>query len=144
MTLSAWFVAFLLDHWLGDPPRWPHPVRWMGNLITRLQRAIRGVCHSERALKWGGAVLWLLVVGITWLVSWGFLWLMTEINPWLGWLAQVWMIYTLLAGRCLSDAALAVFDALQHGTLRKVAKSCHGLLGVILRNWRNHKSPVRW
>ncbi|HEN3635359.1 TPA: cobalamin biosynthesis protein, partial [Yersinia enterocolitica] len=51
MTLSAWFVAFLLDYWLGDPPRWPHPVRWMGNLITLLQRAIRAVCHSERALK---------------------------------------------------------------------------------------------
>ncbi|KGA74275.1 cobD/Cbib family protein [Yersinia enterocolitica] len=54
MTLSAWFVAFLLDHWLGDPPRWPHPVRWMGNLITLLQRAIRTLCHSEWALKWGG------------------------------------------------------------------------------------------
>lgn len=54
MTLAAWFVAFLLDSWLGDPPHWPHPVRWIGNLITVLQRAIRAVCRSERALKWGG------------------------------------------------------------------------------------------
>ncbi|CNI94389.1 adenosylcobinamide-phosphate synthase CbiB [Yersinia vastinensis] len=129
MTLAAWFVAFLLDSWLGDPPHWPHPVRWIGNLITVLQRAIRAVCPSERALKWGGAVLWIAVVGITWLISWGFLWLMAEINQWLGWLAQVWMIYTLLAGRCLSDAALLVFDALQQGSLAQSREKLSWIVG---------------
>lgn len=54
---------------------------------------------------------------------------MTEINPWLGWLAQVWMIYTLLAGRCLSDAALAVFDALQHGTLAQSREKLSWIVG---------------
>ncbi|WP_145561020.1 adenosylcobinamide-phosphate synthase CbiB [Yersinia mollaretii] len=129
MTLAAWFVAFLLDSWLGDPPHWPHPVRWIGNLITWLQRGIRAVCHSERALKWGGALLWLLVVGVTWLVSWGFLALMTQIHPWLGWLAQVWMIYTLLAGRCLSDAARHVFEALQTGSLAQSREKLSWIVG---------------
>ncbi|CNK79831.1 cobalamin biosynthesis protein [Yersinia enterocolitica] len=129
MTLAAWFVAFLLDSWLGDPPHWPHPVRWIGNLITWLQRGIRAVCHSERALKWGGALLWLLVVGVTWLVSWGFLALMTQTHPWLGWLAQVWMIYTLLAGRCLSDAARHVFEALQTGSLVQSREKLSWIVG---------------
>lgn len=129
MTLAAWFVAFLLDSWLGDPPHWPHPVRWIGNLITWLQRGIRAVCHSERALKWGGALLWLLVVGVTWLVSWGFLALMTQIHPWLGGLAQVWMIYTLLAGRCLSDAARHVFEALQTGSLAQSREKLSWIVG---------------
>lgn len=129
MTLAAWFVAFLLDSWLGDPPHWPHPVRWIGNFISWLQRAIRTVCHSERALKWGGALLWLLVVGVTWLVSWGFLTLMTQIHPWLGWLAQVWMIYTLLAGRCLSDAARQVFEALQTGSLAQSREKLSWIVG---------------
>ncbi|CNK20326.1 cobalamin biosynthesis protein [Yersinia mollaretii] len=129
MTLAAWFVAFLLDSWLGDPPHWPHPVRWIGNFISWLQRGIRAVCHSERALKWGGALLWLLVVGVTWLVSWGFLALMTQIHPWLGWLAQVWMIYTLLAGRCLSDAARHVFEALQTGSLAQSREKLSWIVG---------------
>lgn len=129
MTLAAWFVAFLLDSWLGDPPHWPHPVRWIGNLITWLQRGIRAVCHSERSLKWGGALLWLLVVGVTWLVSWGFLVLMTQIHPWLGGLAQVWMIYTLLAGRCLSDAARHVFEALQTGSLAQSREKLSWIVG---------------
>lgn len=129
MTLAAWFVAFLLDSWLGDPPHWPHPVRWIGNFISWLQRGIRAVCHSERALKWGGALLWLLVVGVTWLVSWGFLALMTQIHPWLGGLAQVWMIYTLLAGRCLSDAARHVFEALQTGSLAQSREKLSWIVG---------------
>ncbi|MBJ7221558.1 MULTISPECIES: adenosylcobinamide-phosphate synthase CbiB [unclassified Brenneria] len=129
MILSAWFAAFLLDCWLGDPPRWPHPVRWMGHLISWLQTRIRACCVSERALWLGGALLWLAVVGLTWLLSWGVLALMTAIHPWLGWLAAVWMIYTLLAGRCLSDAAMAVHQALQHGSLEESRRQLSWIVG---------------
>jgi len=34
MTLLAWCVAWILDVVIGDPPHWPHPVRWIGRLIT--------------------------------------------------------------------------------------------------------------
>ncbi len=26
-------IALLIDHLIGDPPTWPHPVRWIGSLI---------------------------------------------------------------------------------------------------------------
>ncbi|MGL5386709.1 MAG: adenosylcobinamide-phosphate synthase CbiB [Serratia sp. (in: enterobacteria)] len=138
MTLLAWFVAFLLDSLLGDPPHWPHPVRWIGNLITVLQRAIRRICHSERALKLGGGVLWLAVVGLVWLVSWGFLTLMGHIHPWLGWLAEVWLIYTLLAGRCLEQAAMEVYHALQSADL---AQSRHKLSWIVGRDTSQLEEP---
>ncbi|WP_387466774.1 adenosylcobinamide-phosphate synthase CbiB [Photorhabdus sp. RM323S] len=129
MTLAAWFAAFLLDSWLGDPPHWPHPVRWIGHLISSVQRAVRRGCHNERALKVGGVVLWVVVVGLTWLVSWGCLWLMNSIHPWIGWLAEVWMIYTLLAGRCLSDAALALHGVLQQGSLDESRQQLSWIVG---------------
>ena len=129
MTLLAWWVAFLLDSLLGDPPHWPHPVRWIGNLIALLQRAIRRVCHSERALKLGGGVLWLVVVGLTWLVSWGLLTLMGHLHPWLGWLAEVWLIYTLLAGRCLEQAAMEVYRALQSADLAQSRRKLSWIVG---------------
>ncbi|ELV7538015.1 TPA: cobalamin biosynthesis protein, partial [Edwardsiella piscicida] len=50
MTLLAWCLAWLLDAAIGDPPRWPHPVRWMGRLITVVQRCVRRCCRSEGAL----------------------------------------------------------------------------------------------
>ena len=45
MTLLAWGVAWLLDFIIGDPQSWPHPVRWIGNLIAAVQRGrfIRGL-----------------------------------------------------------------------------------------------------
>ncbi|MBZ4363760.1 cobalamin biosynthesis protein, partial [Mycobacterium tuberculosis] len=46
MTLLAWCVAWILDVVIGDPPHWPHPVRWIGRLIAVSQRVVRRVCHS--------------------------------------------------------------------------------------------------
>ncbi|MCE0826724.1 adenosylcobinamide-phosphate synthase CbiB [Buttiauxella sp. A2-C2_NF] len=129
MTLLAWAVAWLLDYWFGDPPHWPHPVRWIGNLITVTQRIIRQFCKSDRALKIGGGVLWLVVVGATWGVSWGVLYLANLLHPWLGWLVEVWMIYTVLAARCLSDAALDVYRALKHGTLAESREKLSWIVG---------------
>lgn len=129
MTLLAWGVAWLLDYWLGDPPHWPHPVRWIGNLITVTQRVIRRFCKSNRALKIGGGVLWLVVVGVTWGVSWGLLHIANLVHPWLGWLVEVWMIYTVLAARCLSDAALEVYRALKEGTLAESREKLSWIVG---------------
>ena len=64
MTLLAWCLAWLIDFVIGDPPRWPHPVRWIGHLINVVQRAVRRLCHSDRALRIGGGTMWLVVVGL--------------------------------------------------------------------------------
>ncbi|MFU0779182.1 MAG: Cobalamin biosynthesis protein [Citrobacter braakii] len=117
MTILAWCVAWLLDFIIGDPQNWPHPVRWIGNLISAVQRVVRRYCHSDRALRIGGAVMWIVVVGLTWAVSWGVLALAHSIHPWLGWVVEVWMIFTVLAGRCLANAAQDVERPLRAGNL---------------------------
>ena len=38
--LLALSLAFLLDRLIGDPPSWPHPVKWMGAYIARLDRLL--------------------------------------------------------------------------------------------------------
>ncbi|OAT31342.1 adenosylcobinamide-phosphate synthase [Buttiauxella brennerae ATCC 51605] len=129
MTLLAWGAAWLLDYWFGDPPHWPHPVRWIGNLISVAQRAIRHCCKTELALKIGGGVLWLVVVGTTWGVSWGLLHIANLVSPWLGWLVEVWMIYTVLAARCLGDAAMEVYRALKDGTLAESREKLSWIVG---------------
>ena len=112
MTLLAWGVAWLLDFIIGDPQSWPHPVRWIGSLIAAVQRGVRRYCRSDVALRVGGGVMWLVVVGLTWSVCWGVLTLAQRIHPWLGWLVEVWMIFTVLAGRCLAQSARDVEDSM--------------------------------
>ncbi len=117
MTLLAWCLAWLIDFVIGDPPRWPHPVRWIGHLINVVQRAVRRLCHSDRALRIGGGVMWLLVVGLTYAVAWGVLRLAAWVHPWLGWGVEVWMIFTVLAGRCLARSAEDVARPLRDNNL---------------------------
>lgn len=117
MTLLAWCVAWLLDFIIGDPQGWPHPVRWIGNLISVVQRGVRRCCRSDSMLRIGGAVMWIVVVGLTWGIAWGVLTLAQEIHPWLGWGVEVWMIFTVLAGRCLANAARDVERPLRANNL---------------------------
>lgn len=117
MTLLAWCLAWVLDFIIGDPHSWPHPVRWIGNLISAVQHAVRRVCHSDLALRIGGGVMWLAVVGLTYAVAWGVLHLAARVHPWLGFGVEVWMIFTVLAGRCLAQSAQAVERPLRAGDL---------------------------
>ncbi|MBO2029515.1 cobalamin biosynthesis protein [Klebsiella pneumoniae] len=74
--------SWILDVVIGDPPHWPHPVRWIGRLIAVSQRVVRRVCHSDRALRIGGGVMWLVVIGLTWGGT-GVLALAHGIHPWM-------------------------------------------------------------
>jgi adenosylcobinamide-phosphate synthase len=129
VTLFLYSAAFLLDLILGDPHHWPHPIRWIGNSISWLQQRIRAVCHSESALYVGGAVLWLVIVGATWLVTWAVISGLSAVNIWLGRLVELWLAYTILAGRCLSDAAMDVYRALDSGSLEESRRQLSYIVG---------------
>ena len=129
MTLVLYSTAFLLDLILGDPHHWPHPIRWIGNSISWMQQKIRTVCHSEPALYIGGAVLWVVIVGVTWLVTWAVISGLSSINIWLGRLVELWLAYTILAGRCLSDAAMDVYRALDSGSLENSRRQLSYIVG---------------
>lgn len=129
MTLAIYCMAFLLDLILGDPHHWPHPIRWIGNSISWVQKQIRAVCRSESALYVGGAVLWLVIVGATWLITWAVISGMSAINIWLGRLMELWLAYTILAGRCLSDAAMDVYRALESGSLEESRRQLSYIVG---------------
>lgn len=129
MTLLAWAVAWLLDGLIGDPRGMPHPVRWIGALITQSQRVVRHFCRSDRALRIGGALMWLVVVGTTGGLSWGVLVLARSLNPWLGWVVEVWMIFTLLAARSLADAAREVERPLRADDLAQSREKLSWIVG---------------
>ncbi|MHC4884029.1 MAG: adenosylcobinamide-phosphate synthase CbiB [Planctomycetota bacterium] len=41
LTLSQALVGLLYDTVVGDPPAWPHPARWVGAWIVRLEAIVR-------------------------------------------------------------------------------------------------------
>lgn len=67
---AAWSLplGLALDALLGDPRGWPHPVRGVGWLIARIERALRrglGARPRPIAGRLAGVGLAILVVGVT-------------------------------------------------------------------------------
>lgn len=110
-------IGFIVDLLLGDPQGWPHPVRWIGNSITFVQQKIRNQCANDTSLKWGGLWLWLIIVGGTFLVTWSLLYLLGLWPWWVSFIVQCVLAYTILATKCLKDAAMSVYQALDTGTV---------------------------
>lgn len=128
-SLLVWFAAFFIDLKLGDPDNWPHPVRWIGNAISKLEKSIRAKCQSERSMRWGGVFLAVVIVGGTWAISYAVIALAFYTETWLGYLVEIWMVYTVLATKCLKDAALRVYDALKSGSIEQSREKLSWIVG---------------
>lgn len=65
--MSTGFIVLLAavaaDALLGDPPSWPHFVRWLGRFIAWLEERLRRLARSPIGLRLAGAALVLVVVG---------------------------------------------------------------------------------
>jgi adenosylcobinamide-phosphate synthase len=65
--MTTGFIALLAavaaDALLGDPPAWPHFVRWLGGLITWLEAKLRRLAMSPVGLRLAGVALVMAVVG---------------------------------------------------------------------------------
>ena len=104
-----------LDACLGDPPGWPHPVRALGALITRTERALRalvqrtgGGAAAERA---AGVALAGIVVGLSAGAAWCAAAACDRLGAVAGLLGRVVLIQWGLAARSLGDEALRAAEA---------------------------------
>ncbi|SJN59752.1 cobalamin biosynthesis protein [Vibrio ruber DSM 16370] len=138
MSLLIYCSAFILDLILGDPPHWPHPIRWIGTAISRLEQLIRRLSQHERALYAGGAVLWIVIVTLSWGVTWLVLQATETIHPWVGVAVTVWLAYTTLAGRCLADCANLVYRAQEQGDIEESRRQLSYIVG---RDTRSLEHP---
>lgn len=129
MLLSAKiFLAALLDFTVGDPPRLPHPVVWIGRLIATLENLLYRTGRSPLYQQLTGGLLVILVVGAAYVLTWLLLLLAYRWLFWLGLALEVWLISTTLAARCLAQAARQVLKPLRRGDLPAARR----LLGYIV------------
>jgi adenosylcobinamide-phosphate synthase len=113
-TIAVLPAAFALDLMLGDPQILPHPVRWMGAAIVRLEPFFRRHIRDEfRA----GLLFTVTLVSLSWTFSFAILVAARKIHPLVGWIAEVLMVYSTLSVKSLRQAAMAVARELNNGEL---------------------------
>lgn len=104
-------TGFILDLILGDPQGYPHPVRYIGSLISLVEKKLYRENKKIHQLI-AGVFLVLLVVGITYLLTYCIIRLAYYIHPAAGFVASVILAYTVLATKCLDAEARKVYDKL--------------------------------
>lgn len=122
-------LAVLADALLGDPPAWPHLVRYMGLAITRLEDWLRRHYHSPAELRLAGFILVALVVLGSWLASWLLLALAMGLARWLGVALAALLAFQCLAAGQLWREAGAVAQPLLQGDLELARRRLAMIVG---------------
>lgn len=126
MTPGLLCAILLLDLCLGDPRGWPHPIVWIGHLVSRLERHLRNELKNQVA---AGIVLVLSVLAITGFCALMVLYVAAAFAGWLAWLVALWMGWNCLALRSLHRESSQVIRALERGDLNDARQSLAMIVG---------------
>ena len=146
--MLAFVSGFFLDCLFGDPYWMPHPVRFMGNLISFLDKKLMGEKHQGEEKKADakngtgvkdattiqnerrkGILLVICVLAATALVSGVIFFGAYAIHPIAGFVIEAIMTYQILAARCLQKESTKVYRALQEADLPKARYAVSMIVG---------------
>lgn len=106
--LYALTLAFFLDLFIGDPPDWPHPVKWIGSLINKLDRAFNKGINKKRKGLFMLLVILLIVLAVTGVTVGLAYWM----HPLVGIIWEALIISTTIAQKSLKQAGMDVLRPL--------------------------------
>jgi adenosylcobinamide-phosphate synthase len=139
MNDTLWAVvlaAFILDYLFGDPDQLPHPVVYMGKCIQLFERPFRQLIPN---LFVSGTCFAASLVFSAWLAAVAFIVVATAVNPALGILAQIGLLFFCFSSSSLEKAAMRVFHSLKNKDIDKARQD----LGMIVGRQTSHlKEPA--
>ena len=111
-------LGFCLDLIFGDPHAIPHPVVFIGKLISLLERLFRRLLpKTTNGEHIAGALVWLFTAAISTALPFGLLYACHSINPWLRTAVEAIMCWQILAVKSLNDETMKVYYALSRQDL---------------------------
>ena len=128
--LIALLLGFFIDLLLGDPHSIPHPVVWIGKLITAVEKFVRRIFpKTVRGENIAGGVLWLTVAGISTAVPALLLYAAYRIHPATGLAIESIMCWQILATKSLRDESMKVYAALKEGVPENYRRAVSMIVG---------------
>ncbi|CAH2712962.1 Cobalamin biosynthesis protein CobD [Neobacillus rhizosphaerae] len=117
--------AYIIDLLIGDPPKWPHPVRWIGSIITFFEKR----WNQRKFKRWKGVAMLLFILLFIFSIVFLVVLIGYKIHPFIGILVESIIISTSIAQRSLKEASLEVYQPLKSGNLVEARKKLSYIVG---------------
>jgi len=128
--LIALLIGFFVDLLLGDPHSIPHPVVWIGKLISAAEKLVRRMFpKTVRGENIAGGVLWVIVVLVSTAVPALLLYAAYRLHPAAGLVLESIMCWQILATRSLRDESMKVYAALKKGVPEEYRRAVSMIVG---------------
>ncbi len=111
-------IGFVIDFILGDPYNLPHPVRWIGNLISGLDRLMYREEDSDKKKFIKGMILAIIVIVVTVSLPLIILFFTYKVNKIIGIFVEGVMCYYLIAPKSLKKESMKVCKELEKGNTK--------------------------
>ena len=122
-------AAVILDLLIGDPRIYTHPVVLIGKVIKFFEKKLKNNSESETIQKIKGIFLVIIVLLLTFMVTYLLIFIGSALNYYLGIIVKILILYTTLAIKGLSKAALEIFNQLVEGNLTGARQSLNLIVG---------------
>ena len=104
-------IAVFIDWIIGDPYWFPHPIIYIGKLISFLEKKFRAKVKNEESLKVYGEIIVMIVCLASFLIPFMILQAF-KFNFYLYHGLNILIIWTTLAAKCLHEEAIKIYYAL--------------------------------
>jgi len=127
--IYALVAGFMLDLLIGDPQGFPHPVRFIGSLINRIETGHRADNPDSHSLRKRGRLLVIYVCLITLAVTALIMLIAYTIHPYAGIFTEAMLTSMILATRSLKTESMKVYKALSSGSLEDARRAVSMIVG---------------
>ena len=108
-SLCALILGFFLDLIIGDPHWMPHPIVFIGRLISATEKAMRKIFpKTVLGENFAGAAVWIIVVTVSTGLPLLILWLAYGVNRFLGLAVETILCAQILATKSLRTESMKV------------------------------------
>ncbi|WP_445637944.1 adenosylcobinamide-phosphate synthase CbiB [Nostoc sp. DSM 114161] len=127
-------IAAFLDYLIGDPWGWPHPVQFMGWVISRLSKFFLHLCQNSLTQRLAGILLGIILIIGSGIVGFFLIQSAKWVHPLLGIALESILLASCFAARSLRTAAVAVLQPLTAGDLEQARQILSNYVGRDTQN----------
>ena len=125
----AILAGFILDFFIGDPHCMPHPVRFIGALISLLEKRLLNLSDSKVRQRAFGFVLVILVLLVTGGITFALLHFSYKIHFFAGFALEVLICYWCIAANDLKKESVNVLKEMQTSSIDESRKALSRIVG---------------